>query len=243
MEPAEMASRSECVSAAGAAHLRTSRRGRPTADRAAAIENIILAASLKLFLDCGYEAATMEGIAERARVSKGTLYARYPGKEPLFRAVLKDRVDRWSALNGAWDDRLPAELGPRLQAHARTLQRMFEWPEFIQINRLIRTASDAFPDVAAYWHEIASRKFIRFLAEDMKTARGDMGDEIGGAEPDWDFLANLFLHSYAGWHNTESIARKIGEAEAAAFADQVIQSILAIIASAGSGHIIGGKQP
>ena len=216
------------VSATDSAPPRGNRRGRPTAERAAAIDAMIVAAALELFLECGYEAATMEAIADRAGISKGTLYARYPSKEPLFRAVLQERRDRWSDLNSAITDPAPTEFTARLWSRARTLQRMFEWPEFVQIARLIQSATATFPDVAAYWREIGTQDFLDLLADDMKYACED----ASSADLDWNFLANLFLHTFSGWYRQESAVRRLDEAEVSAFVDQLIQTILTTIASA-----------
>jgi TetR/AcrR family transcriptional regulator, mexJK operon transcriptional repressor len=216
------------VSTPGTAPPRRSRRGRPTAERAAAIDATIVAAALELFLECGYEAATMEAIAERAGVSKGTLYARYPSKEPLFRAVLQERRNRWSDLNSAITDPAPTEFTARLWSRARTLQRMFEWPEFVQISRLIQSSTATFPDVAGYWREIGTQHFLELLADDMKYAC----EESSAVDLDWNFLANMFLHTFSGWYRQESAARRLDEAEISAFVDQLIQTILTTIASA-----------
>lgn len=201
------------------------RRGRPTAERIAAIEQAILAAGLGLFLELGYEATTMEAVAERAQVSKGTLYARYPGKEALFRKVIEDRQALWSQIAGAQDHLLPSQLAPRLRHHARSLRRKFDLPEFLEISRMIRSAAVIFPDIATFWHEIGTSHFHRFLARDMAETVG----EIPGRTLDWDFLANLFLHGFAGWYTTESASRPVGEEEAAAYADKVIEAIVALI--------------
>jgi AcrR family transcriptional regulator len=56
------------------------RRGRPRDERA---DRAILTAAIALVRDVGYDALTMEGIAERAGVGKATLYRRWPSKEPL----------------------------------------------------------------------------------------------------------------------------------------------------------------
>jgi AcrR family transcriptional regulator len=55
-------------------------RGRPREARADAA---ILAAAIALVREAGYDALTMERIAERAGVGKATLYRRWSGKEPL----------------------------------------------------------------------------------------------------------------------------------------------------------------
>lgn len=211
-------------SRAAAGH-KASPRGRPTAERAAELNPTIVTAALEVFLECGYEAATMEAIAERARISKGTLYARYPGKEPLFRAVLEERLEYWSAYAGAQDHLLPPELGARLRYHAQTIRRMLEWPEFVRIMRLIESSTTAFPDLRAFWQQVSREKFVSFLAADMAAG----AHQPSQAAPDWRFLAQLFLNGLAGWYAAETLVRKVDEEEAAAFADKLIEVIVGVV--------------
>jgi AcrR family transcriptional regulator len=56
----------------------------------------VLAAAMEVFAREGYHAARMDAIAEAAGVSKGALYFHFPGKLPLFSALV---------------DELAAELG------------------------------------------------------------------------------------------------------------------------------------
>lgn len=51
--------------------------------RGAALETAILAATLAELEDGGYAALSMDAVAERARVSKASLYRRWPGKADL----------------------------------------------------------------------------------------------------------------------------------------------------------------
>ena len=58
-------------------------------------EERILAAARALFLEVGYDGASLERIAELAGVSRQTLYNRFTNKETIFRSV----IDRhWAAL-------------------------------------------------------------------------------------------------------------------------------------------------
>jgi len=67
------------------------RRGRP---RDQAKDDAILQAAGELFMQRGYEAASVDAVAQSAGVSKATIYARYADKESLFRAVLKQECER-----------------------------------------------------------------------------------------------------------------------------------------------------
>jgi TetR/AcrR family transcriptional regulator, mexJK operon transcriptional repressor len=67
------------------------RRGRP---RDTSKDEAILLAAGDLFLEHGYEAASVDAVAREAGVSKATIYARYADKEALFRAVLTHECER-----------------------------------------------------------------------------------------------------------------------------------------------------
>ena len=70
----------------------------------------ILAASREIFLELGYAATSMDLVAQRARVSKTTLYTRFPSKAELYVATISAECER-SGLRfspDAFDD-LPLE--------------------------------------------------------------------------------------------------------------------------------------
>ena len=54
---------------------------------------LICAAASALFMEHGYERASLDAIATRAGVSKLTIYRHFGGKEGLFAAVLKAKCD------------------------------------------------------------------------------------------------------------------------------------------------------
>ena len=71
------------------------RCGRPPREHAGEVEKRILAAAQKVFLDQGFEGASIEEIAVAARAGKPTIYGRHPSKEALFTAVvLQDIAER-----------------------------------------------------------------------------------------------------------------------------------------------------
>jgi AcrR family transcriptional regulator len=62
-------------------------RGRP---RRAATRTAIVEATLSLLAERGFQAATMDAIADRAGVSKNTIYRRWSSKEDLIAAALRE---------------------------------------------------------------------------------------------------------------------------------------------------------
>jgi AcrR family transcriptional regulator len=65
----------------------TRRTGRPTSERACEVEPRILDGAAQVFLERGFDGASIELIAETARAGKPTIYARYPDKAALFEAA------------------------------------------------------------------------------------------------------------------------------------------------------------
>jgi AcrR family transcriptional regulator len=68
------------------------RCGRPPAELAGEVEARILDAAAKVFLERGFDGASIEQIAERARAGKPTIYARYVDKQALFEAAFLRRM-------------------------------------------------------------------------------------------------------------------------------------------------------
>jgi AcrR family transcriptional regulator len=54
---------------------------------------LLLDAARDVFLERGYQGATLEQIAERAGFTKGAVYSRFDGKADLFLALLGSRID------------------------------------------------------------------------------------------------------------------------------------------------------
>jgi AcrR family transcriptional regulator len=51
----------------------------------------ILEVAEQVFADRGFDSAKLQDISERAGLSMGTIYAIFPGKDELFRAILDDK--------------------------------------------------------------------------------------------------------------------------------------------------------
>ena len=53
----------------------------------------LLAAARRVFGGSGFEAATMEAIADEAKVAKGTIYLYFPSKQAIYDATFQDGMD------------------------------------------------------------------------------------------------------------------------------------------------------
>jgi AcrR family transcriptional regulator len=98
----------------------TGRIGRPRRENAGEVDERILNAARRVFLEHGLAGASMDQIASLARAGKPTIYARFPNKDALYRAVVLRNV---AAVAGSVEDHIPAgttieerltDLGARL---------------------------------------------------------------------------------------------------------------------------------
>jgi AcrR family transcriptional regulator len=79
---------------------RRQRVGRPSKDQAGDVAERILEAAEQIFLERGFQAASLDEIAASAPASKPTIYAHFPGKEALFAAVVARITKRMTDFEG-----------------------------------------------------------------------------------------------------------------------------------------------
>lgn len=114
----------------------------------------------ELFFRDGYGATSMSSIARIARASKSTLYARFPSKAALLRAIVANQISDWESgpyrvqmqTYDTLEETLRAFVGITLQAGSTR--------EFLQMHRLLYSESGRFPELG----EIAAGRLQRGAA-------------------------------------------------------------------------------
>src|ERR1700738_1075359 len=111
------------------------RSGRPPNELAGEVEERILDAARKVFLDRGFEGASIEEIADVARSGKPTIYARFRDKKALFTAAVTGSV---IAKQGQLENYSPSgtTIEERLASVGVTLLQEALTPEWIGLLRL-----------------------------------------------------------------------------------------------------------
>jgi AcrR family transcriptional regulator len=118
----------------------------------------ILGAALTCFAERGFAATRLDDVAQRAGVTKGTLYLYFPNKEELFKAVvaqaLVPNLERGEALLSEADER-GAEPG---SAAAMLTEMIRGWAELARspasaIPKIIVSEAGNFPDLARFYRE------------------------------------------------------------------------------------------
>jgi TetR/AcrR family transcriptional regulator, mexJK operon transcriptional repressor len=176
-------------------------RGRP---RDLAKLEAILDSAYALFLERGVAATTMEAVAERASVSKMTIYANFQDKPTLLTAVF----DRCIKLLHAFE----LTVGPDLKSSVERLVELGQAvvsaasnPEVVRMNRLMMECADEHPRLAAVFYNAGRGEAIKRIAEFLKslTQRGFLSIK----DPD---LAAEQL--FASWEGMGLVRQSLGVA-------------------------------
>jgi AcrR family transcriptional regulator len=157
---------------AAAQPARAVRCGRPPRGLAGEVEERILDAAGRVFLERGFQGASVDEIAEVACAGKPTIYAKFPGKQALFAAVIERLVRR----NTSLDDFSCAggTIEERLEALAAVILTTVLTPETIGLIRVAVAEARRFPDLATSVScmgrerktEAVSRVFAEFAGSD-----------------------------------------------------------------------------
>lgn len=116
------------------------------------------------FLQHGYAATTMSGIAATIGGSKATLWSYFPSKEDLFEAVLDRATTRFR------QRMIPLlDPGSDLEATLRSFCRRFiekvVSPEALALHRLIHAEAGRFPEIGAIFYQRGPETTQRLLGE------------------------------------------------------------------------------
>ncbi|MCA6120442.1 TetR/AcrR family transcriptional regulator [Bradyrhizobium sp. WSM 1704] len=131
-----------------------SRGGRPTRDAAIERDQRLIEVATRLFLERGFDATSIDAVAETARVSKPTVYAQYGDKRGLFTAVLRREIARWLAPLAAaatemhLDHPADCSVEERLIDLGRQLLTLNCSADSIAFSRILTAQAINFPDVA-----------------------------------------------------------------------------------------------
>jgi AcrR family transcriptional regulator len=143
---------------------RAVRAGRPPQALAGAVEERILDAAEKVFLERGFEGASIDEIAEVARAGKPTIYARFPGKEALFVAVMARKV---AETTNSYESIVPtgATIEERLASIAVAILRNVLVADTVGLIRAIVAEARRFPDQAASVHRLGRERATEAVAQ------------------------------------------------------------------------------
>ena len=156
------------------------RRGRP---RRAEARPAIIEATLELLAERGFQAATMDAIAERAGVGKNTIYRRWASKEELVADAIHHLSPEPTVLEG---ERIYDVLLHQIQE----VSANFADPLLGQILRGLLGELHRNPEFAAAWGERVARPYRQAIDELLRVAIKE-GELREGVDP--DLIADLLV--------------------------------------------------
>jgi AcrR family transcriptional regulator len=144
------------------------RFGRPPKELAGEVDARILDAARKVFLERGFEGASIEEIAEVARSGKPTIYARFRDKRALFTAVVtRDILARITEIKSEVPTGTTIE--ERLTSAASTLVHWGLNSDRIGLLRMAVAEARRFPDLASTvsrtTRDLSTELGVRLLGE------------------------------------------------------------------------------
>ena len=117
----------------------------------------ILKAALEVFGERGLANARLQDIAERAGISKGTIYLYFPNKEELFREMIRQTAI--AALERAEKAVTQGTPTEQLLAFMKGYWQFVRSPVFSTIYRLVLGELHQFPDLATFYaHDVSARR-------------------------------------------------------------------------------------
>jgi AcrR family transcriptional regulator len=121
-------------------------------------------AGTDIFLELGYEAATMDLIAAKAGVSKQTVYNHFQSKDGLFKATIADLT---SALMEPLGLRDPATSTPErlLRSLAQEFLTLMLRPSSLALYRLIVAESPRCPELGPEIYAVGAGRMLAMLAD------------------------------------------------------------------------------
>lgn len=135
----------------------------------------ITKAASEMFLADGFERVSLDQIAQRAGVSKQTIYSHFADKDGLFRAICTELTERLtiplrkSASEG--------DLRSALTRLGEDMLTMMLHPASLDLHRLVMSAAVRFPDLGHVAYEAGAMRMIHDLST-LLMQRSQIGDGL-----------------------------------------------------------------
>ncbi len=136
----------------------------------------LIDAALEVFGERGFRGASLDEVARRAGVSKGTVYLYFASKDDLFRAVVERKI---VVLLEEGEALLSRHEGPASDLLRRVVLRMHEaiqCRDMVRISKLVHAELAQFPEIRAfYWeHVILRNRRLLTSIVDRGIAQGEL---------------------------------------------------------------------
>jgi AcrR family transcriptional regulator len=183
------------------------RRGRPAAGQDPAKRLQIIEGARRVFIEMGFDAASMNDITRAAGVSKGTIYVYFANKEELFEALIEDERkkmfgDLYSALEQG------GELRETLIRYGMALAAKITSDKVIMAQRTVIGICERIPELGARFYErgpkIGHAKLTAFLKSAAEKGQLEISDFELAAYQLTDLCLSGYYRQYLFGYRTEA---------------------------------------
>jgi TetR/AcrR family transcriptional repressor of mexJK operon len=138
----------------------------------------VIAGAQQVFMEQGFEGASVDDIARVANVSKATLYSYFPDKRLLFIAVLKEECARQAQLTFAVDDSVKPSAA--LLQEAKRFVRFLASPIALNMFRVVIAESQRFPEIGHEFYKSGPGRSRRRMIDYFEAAieRGELAIDV-----------------------------------------------------------------
>jgi TetR/AcrR family transcriptional repressor of mexJK operon len=152
----------------------------------------MLSAATELFLRDGYDKTSIDAILVRSGGSKATLYAYFPTKEDLFRAV----IDAVLADNRYPELKVSGDIRTVLTDFAVDRLHLIFSDRHRAVLRLIIAERERFPDLAQLYYERGPQRGHRLLVEYLGALKNAGSLSMDDTEEAGEFFVGMLMHRW-----------------------------------------------
>ena len=162
----------------------------------------LISYATEMFLEMGYEKASMNNLVKRSGSSKSTIYKHFRSRQALFIAVLDEIIrDHLDPIENLDLTRLSVEEG--LKLIGRTSLKVITSKDFVNLVRIIHAEAERIPYVGKTYYEHGPKRgiagVVKYLATMVERGRIRCADPQTAAEYFWGMiLYKPMLERYSG---------------------------------------------
>ena len=167
----------------------------PSQDEDSSKRRQILDGARRVFMDLGFDGASMNEIARAAGVSKGTLYVYFTDKSRLFEAIVEEEILEQGTATYSFD--IESDVEATLHGFGRAYIEVLCRPEGGSAIRTVMAIAERMPDVGRRFYErviaYTIDRLATYLKEKVKTGELAIDDcELAAAQFMQTCQATLF---------------------------------------------------
>jgi TetR/AcrR family transcriptional regulator, mexJK operon transcriptional repressor len=159
------------------------RGGRPKAADVDKLNQDIITAAGDLFMEFGFDGTSMDAIAERARISKRTLYLRHKDKSALFNTVVYELLGRF-LVPLELSRYTASDLDSALLLIGRDMVTSVTRPEFLAVYRLVTFEAQRRPEFGRWINDARRRPAIQVIGAILQQHQDELRPDVLDSAPE-----------------------------------------------------------